>query len=159
MRENVQYQHSKVIDGLINFKIKNKMNNKKLAYFLLRIIVGVSMFGHGLVRLPKIDAFSSGMAEKFVGSIIPQFVVEPFGYLLTIAEFVIGIFLILGLFTKQNLVAGTIVMIALVFGSSAVENWPVINSQFWHAAIFLFLLWHLDYNSWAIDTRKKTAVA
>ena len=132
------------------------MKNKKLAYFLLRIIVGMSMFGHGLVRLPKIAAFSAGMAEKFQDSMIPIFMVEPFDYLLTIAEFIIGILLLLGFLTRQSLVAGSIVMIVLVFGSSAVENWPVINSQLWHAAIFAFLLWNLDYNSWAIDTSKST---
>lgn len=52
-------------------------------------------------------------------------------------------------------VAGIVLMIILVVGSSLVENSGIINSQLWNAAIFIFLFWNLDYNSWAIDCRNK----
>ncbi|WP_452225542.1 DoxX family protein [Lacinutrix chionoecetis] len=127
------------------------MKNKKQAYALTRIIVGVSMFGHGLVRLPKITEFSNGMVKKFSDSMVPELLVSPFGYALTIAEFALGILLIIGLFSKQTLLASIITMILLVFGSTMIENWSVINSQLIHATIFAFLLWFLDYNYWALD--------
>ena len=130
-------------------------NNQKLTYFLLRVIIGVSMFGHGLVRLPKIEAFSNGMVDKFQTTIIPEMLVEPFGYVLTVAEFILGLLLILGLLTKQVLVASILTMTVLVFGSTAMENWPVIDSQLIHAIMFAFLLWNLDYNAWSLDSRKK----
>lgn len=114
------------------------------------------MFGHGLVRLPKMEAFSNGMVEKFQTTIIPEILVEPFGYVLTITEFVLGLLLILGLKTKQVLVASILTMTILVFGSTATENWPVIDSQLIHAVIFAFLLWNLEYNGWSLDSRKKS---
>ena len=127
------------------------MDIKNLVYVLTRITIGVSMLGHGLVRLPKIAQFSEGMAKKFADSMLPDFIVSPFGYALTVAEFAIGILLVLGLFTKKASVAGMVVMISLIFGSCLVENWAVINSQLIHAAFFAFLIWFLHLNSWSID--------
>lgn len=109
------------------------------------------MFGHGLVRLPKMAAFSEGMVTKFAGTIIPEMLLEPFGYLLTIAEFLVGLLLIIGLFTKQAAITGVMIMCILIFGSTLVENWSVINSQLIHAAFMAYLIWFMEYNYLAID--------
>lgn len=90
------------------------MKDKNLTYLLMRLIIGISMLGHGLVRLPKIVAFSNGMVAKFSESMIPSFLVEPFGYVLTIAEFLLGVLLVLGLFTRQALIGSIITMTLLV---------------------------------------------
>lgn len=131
------------------------MKDKNLTYLLMRLIIGISMLGHGLVRLPKIVEFSNGMVAKFSDSIIPSFLVEPFGYVLTITEFLLGVLLVLGLFTRQALTGSIITMILLVLGSTMVENWSVINSQLIHAAIFAFLLWNISYNNWSLDAMIK----
>lgn len=78
----------------------------KTAYLLLRLAIGASMFGHGLVRLPKLNAFSDWMVGSFEKSILPQALVVPFSYVLPIAEFTVGLLLILGLFTRQALIGG-----------------------------------------------------
>ncbi|WP_246296990.1 DoxX family membrane protein [Flavobacterium inviolabile] len=70
------------------------------AFLLLRLAIGASMFGHGLVRLPKLNAFSSWMTGNFENTLLPQIIVLPFSYVLPIAEFGIGLLLLLGLFTK-----------------------------------------------------------
>jgi len=122
------------------------------SFLLLRLAVAISMFGHGLVRLPKLTTFSNWMIGSFENSMLPKFIVTPFSYILPIAEFVIGLLLILGLFTKPSLVAGGFVMLALLFGTSMIENWEAIPSQLIHVAIFALLLHFIDSNSWAIDT-------
>ena len=122
------------------------------SFLLLRLAVAISMFGHGLVRLPKLTIFSNWMIGSFENSMLPKFIVTPFSYILPIAEFVIGLLLILGLFTKPSLVAGGFVMLALLFGTSMIENWEAIPSQLIHVAIFALLLHSIDSNSWAIDT-------
>lgn len=120
-------------------------------FLLLRLAVGASMFGHGLVRLPKLRAFSQWMTGSFERSLLPQSLVTPFSYALPFAEFVIGLLLILGLFTRPALAAGGITMVLLIFGTSLIENWEAIPSQLLHVAFFAVLLQYGQYNSWSLD--------
>lgn len=122
------------------------------SFLLLRLAIAISMFGHGLVRLPKLTTFSNWMVGSFENSMLPKIIVAPFSYILPIAEFSIGLFLLLGIFTKPSLVAGAVVMLILLFGTSMIENWEAIPSQLIHIAFFALLLHFADYNSWAIDT-------
>lgn len=121
------------------------------SFLLLRLTIAISMFGHGLVRLPKLTAFSNWMVGSFENSMLPKIIVTPFSYILPIAEFVIGLLLLLGLFTKPSLVAGSFVVLALLFGTCMIENWEAIPSQLIHVAFFALLLHFIDYNSLAID--------
>lgn len=121
------------------------------AYLLTRLAIGTSMFGHGLVRLPKLEGFSHWMVSSFTKSMLPEALVTPFSYLLPILEFIIGILLIIGLFTRSALAAGCLVMIVLIFGSSMLENWDAIPSQLIHVAFFAVLLHFIPGNTWAVD--------
>jgi thiosulfate dehydrogenase [quinone] large subunit len=129
------------------------MKEYRLGYVLARIAIGVSMFGHGLVRLPKLEGFKNFMVQNFENSMVPEFLVTPFAYSLPILEFMVGILLIIGLFTRQALVLGAILMIMLVFGSTMIENWGIIDSQLIHAFIFIGLLLGINYNYWSLDTK------
>ena len=122
------------------------------SFLLLRLAIAISMFGHGLVRLPKLASFSNWMVGSFENSMLPKIIVTPFSYILPIAEFAIGLFLLVGIFTKPSLVVGAVVMLILLFGTSMIENWEAIPSQLIHIAFFALLLHFADYNSWAIDT-------
>lgn len=124
---------------------------KSVSFLFLRIAVGMSMFGHGAVRLPKLEIFSNWMLSQFEKSMLPASLVKPFSYVLPIAEFTIGLFLIFGLFTKQTLIAGSIVMIVLIFGTSMIENWDAVPSQLFHAVIFCWLLNYLEMNKYSMD--------
>ncbi|GLU52232.1 DoxX family protein [Dyadobacter frigoris] len=125
---------------------------QQLSFLLARLSVGMSMFGHGLVRLPKLHGFSNWMVGQFEKSMLPEIVVTPFSYILPVAELLVGIFLLIGLFTKQTLIAGSLVMIALIFGSSMIEEWGAIPSQLIHAAFFSVLLtFEKSYNCFAVD--------
>ena len=121
------------------------------SFLLLRLAIGASMLGHGLVRLPKLQTFSHWMVGNFAKSILPQTLVIPFSYVLPIAEFIIGLLLITGLFTKPALIAGSLVMIILVFGTCMIENWEALPSQLIHVAFFTILLQFISSNTWAVD--------
>jgi thiosulfate dehydrogenase [quinone] large subunit len=123
----------------------------KYSFLILRFAIGASMFGHGLVRLPKLNAFSASMVASFGKSMLPVAVVMPFSYALPFAELFTGLLLLLGLFTKEALIAGGIVMILLIFGTTTVENWDAIPAQLIHVAFFAFLLNYLSYNTVALD--------
>lgn len=134
------------------------MHNNSIAFALARITIGMSFFGHGLVRLPKLDKFSQWMVGSFQKSMLPEALVTPFSYILPVAEFIIGILLLLGLLTRFSLIAGTITMIALIFGSSMIEEWSAIPSQLLHAAFcILLLLFVQSWNGFSVDNviRKK----
>lgn len=121
------------------------------SFLLLRLAIAISMFGHGLVRLPKLTTFSNWMIGSFENSMLPKIIVTPFSYILPIAEFAIGLLLLLGLFTKPSLIAGGFVMLVLLFGTALIENWEAVPSQLIHIAFFALLLQFIDSNSWAID--------
>lgn len=121
------------------------------SFLIVRLAVAASMLGHGLVRLPKLTGFSNWMVSSFEKSMLPSALVTPFSYILPIAEFVIGLLLVIGLFTRVSLIAGGFTMVILIFGSAMVENWEAMPSQFIHAAFFAVLLSFLQYNTYAVD--------
>jgi thiosulfate dehydrogenase (quinone) large subunit len=88
----------------------------KAGFLFTRIAIGTSLFGQGLVRLPKLAAFSR-MTGTFKASLLPQVIAIPFSYALPFAEFGIGLLLLLGVFYRQALIAGAVVMMLLIFGS------------------------------------------
>jgi thiosulfate dehydrogenase [quinone] large subunit len=91
------------------------------------------------------------MIGNFEKSMIPKFMILPFSYALPVAEFLIGLLLILGIFTKPALIAGGVVMIFLLSGTGMIENWEAIPSQLIHIAFFAILLSSIEYNSYSID--------
>lgn len=121
------------------------------SYVLLRLAIGASMLGHGLVRLPKLDGFSKWMVGSFEKSLLPGVLITPFSYALPVAEFVIGLLLVAGLFTRPALIAGGLVMVLLIFGTAMIENWEAIPSQLMHAAFFAVLLHYVAVNGFALD--------
>jgi|SRR5690554_3112552 len=125
--------------------------DKKTPYLLVRLAIALSMFGHGFVRLPKLQAFSEGMLKNFENSMLPAFLTLPFSYILPIAELIVGLFLILGWFTRLSAIVGAAVMLSLIFGSSLVENWTAIPIQLIHIAFFAYVIQHIENNTYAID--------
>lgn len=121
------------------------------SFLLLRIGIGISMFGHGLVRLPKLTEFSQWMVASFEKSLLPSVIVTPFSYALPILEFGIGTLLILGLLTKQALLAGSIVMLLLLLGTMLIENWEALPSQLIHLVFFAILIQFISSNTWSLD--------
>ena len=122
-----------------------------VTYLLLRLTIGMSMFGHGLVRLTKLTAFSSGMANTFSHSPLPYALVKPFSLMLPFAEFAIGCLLLAGLFTRGALIAGCVLMIMLIFGTCMIENWDALVSQLIHSFLFAVLLQFKSANLFSLD--------
>ncbi|MBO9198636.1 MULTISPECIES: DoxX family protein [Niastella] len=122
-----------------------------ISFLLLRLTIGISFFGHGLVRFPKLQAFSNWMVGSFKQSMLPTSLVMPFSYILPFAEFTIGFLLITGLLTKYALLAGGIVMLLLLFGTTMIESWEAIPSQIIHVVLLAVLLHFLNANSFALD--------
>jgi len=128
-----------------------KKIQQQTAFALLRIAMGVNLLGHGLVRFSKLDGFRDWMVTTFKDSLIPSFAVTTWGSVLPFLEFGIGLLLILGLFTYRASIAGAIVIIILLFGSTLIENWDWAGIQMIYALFFYFLISNVEKNSWSID--------
>ena len=122
-----------------------------ITFLLLRLAIAVSVLGHGLVRLPKLSAFSNWMVNSFEKSMLPKILIVPFSYVLPLAEFIVGVLLFTGLFTRPALIVGAIIMILLIFGTAVIENWEALPSQLIHVAFYAVLLQFSQYNYWALD--------
>ena len=117
------------------------MKDFKSTFFFLKLPIAVSLLGHGLVRLPKLPAFTDWLVTTMEKSVIPEFLIVPFGYFLPIAEFLIGLSLLIGFQVKYSLFAGLALMSILIFGSSSIENWSAIESQLLHSFYLFGLVW------------------
>ncbi len=116
------------------------MKDFKTTFFFLRLPIAVSLLGHGLVRLPKLPA-TDWLVTTMEKSVIPEFLIVQFGYFLPIAEFLIGLSLLIGFRMKYSLFAGLALMSVLIFGSSSIENWIAIESQLLHSFYLFGLVW------------------
>lgn len=123
----------------------------KWAYLLSRLAIGLSFFGHGLIRLPKLSGFSQWMMGQFSKSFLPDFLVLPFSYALPLLEFLSGLLILIGLFTRQGLLLAGAISLALIFGTTVIENWDALPSQLIHVAFLSVLLTYLPHNSYAVD--------
>jgi thiosulfate dehydrogenase [quinone] large subunit len=128
-----------------------RMTDRRIGYLLMRLAVGVSLLGHGLVRIPKLGRFHDHLTSDFTHSILPKTLVSVAGYALPFVEFCIGAMLVVGLLTKLGLIAGVLGMTALVFGSTTIEDYSVIGEQLIHAAIMVGLIVFLEHNTCSVD--------
>ncbi|KFF12094.1 DoxX family protein [Chryseobacterium soli] len=120
------------------------MKDFKTTFFFLRLPVAVSLAGHGLVRLPKLQTFSEWMVTTMEKSAIPTALLVPFSYILPIAEAIIGIVLLIGFKTKYTLYTGLMLMSILILGSCSIENWSAIEAQLLHSLYLFGLFWMYD---------------
>lgn len=81
------------------------MKDFKTAFFFLRLPLAISLLGHGLVRLPKLQTFSNWMVTSMEKSAIPTTLLIPFSYALPIIEAALGILLLIGFKIKYMLYA------------------------------------------------------
>ena len=127
------------------------MKIEELSYLLARLPIGMSFFGHGLARLPKLDTFSHWMAAQFTKTALPQSLVLSFGYILPIFELLIGILVLIGLFTRSAILLGIIIILILIFGSSLIEEWMNVFIQVIYGAYFVVLYRYIIYNRASFD--------
>ncbi|MDO7854343.1 MauE/DoxX family redox-associated membrane protein [Hymenobacter convexus] len=132
------------------------LTNPELAFVLGRLLMGVAFLTHFLVRLPKLAAFQAGMVKQFANSMLPELLVRPFAAVLPFVEGSIGLLLIIGLFTRPALAAALLLMTALVFGSSLLEQWDTVGTQLVYGLFLFALVLHCQHNRLCLDRRPAT---
>lgn len=127
-------------------------NNRALAYAILRVALGVNIFGHGFFRvLSGVGAFAHGMVVGMDKGPLPHALSLGFGYCIPWIELAVGTLLLAGLFTRAALAAGGLFIVALTFGTTSVQNWQGAGGQLLYSLVFFVLLWCVDANSLSMD--------
>jgi thiosulfate dehydrogenase [quinone] large subunit len=113
----------------------------------------VDIFFHGLSRLlGDHAALLAYLSQQMAKAPISKSLLPPFAAALPWTEATIGLLLLLGLFTRFALVAGSLEMIVLMAGITLAQNWEVAGIQLIYCAIYFVLLTHRGRNFYSLDT-------
>jgi thiosulfate dehydrogenase (quinone) large subunit len=127
--------------------------DRRLAYAMLRFTLGLSIFMHGLVRMPHLGAFADNTAKLFVNTPLPAFTVRLFATGLVFVEAAVGLLVLLGLWTRWALFLGALTMAALVFGTALRSDWNTLAIQMLYVLIYAALIAAREYNQYSLDAR------
>lgn len=122
-----------------------------MAHGLARLALGINIAMHGITRIPKFDAFAAYLGKQFAASPLPSEMVRVSAYMIVAAETIVGILLLLGLFTRTALIAGSVTMLVLLFGTCLVWNWDAAGAQMVYVAFFTGLLATVKNNHYSLD--------
>jgi thiosulfate dehydrogenase [quinone] large subunit len=114
---------------------------RRLAYVLLRVSLGMDFLGHGAVRLLHgVGAFAAGMVKQMAETPLPAGFVHGFGLVLPVVELTLGVALLLGLLTRWALIGGALLMLVLMFGVTLRQDWATAGMQLIYCFLFALLL-------------------
>jgi len=127
-------------------------SDRRLAYALLRTIIGVNLAVHGISRLlAGPHAFAASLVGLFHATPLPAWSVMTFGLALPWLEAALGLLILLGLATRFALVAASLTILALTFGSTLRQDWESAGLQLIYAAIYAALLTFRTENVYSLD--------
>jgi thiosulfate dehydrogenase (quinone) large subunit len=128
-------------------------NDERTAYVLLRIVVGINLMMHGISRMiAGPGAFAAKLVMQFDHTFLPAWSVWGFALILPSIEGLLGLLLLLGLRTRATLIAASLLIAILTFGSAIIQDWTSASIQLTYALVYAALLFLRRYNSWSIDT-------
>ena len=125
--------------------------DRRLAFAFLRFTLGLNILMHGAVRLPILNAFVGGLVKEFAKTPLPAVAVKAFAYSLPFEEGLVGLFVLVGLWTRSALLLGALIMAALVFGTALLSDWNTLAIQMLYVVIYAALLALREYNDYSLD--------
>ncbi len=125
-------------------------NDRALAYALLRLSLGINICFHGVQRLPILEKFATGMIKNFDG-VLPAALVAPYAYTVPFAEAIIGALLVVGLAQRPALIAGSLLMASLTFGTALRAQHDVLFQQLGYELVYFVLLAVLSWDRISLD--------
>jgi thiosulfate dehydrogenase [quinone] large subunit len=131
-------------------------SDKAFAHTLARLALGLTIAMHGYVRLPQLDKFASGMQKEFAATFLPGGLVYATGCGIAVAEVLIGTLLVLGLFLRLTLVAGTLLMMLLLFGVCLLQKWDLAGLQLSYVAFYAALLATAGWDRYSVDAMRRS---
>lgn len=122
------------------------------AYTVLRIVFGFAMFMHGCARLiGGIDVYAHRYIAGFAGTALPHGLVVLVIYAIPYLEVVIGVPIVLGLWTRWALLANAALLLVFIFGSGMQQAWNGVETQLVYTLIVSLLLLGSGLNVVSLD--------
>ncbi len=116
-------------------------SERQWAYALLRLLLGVNLFGHGATRIYHgVNNFANGMVAHMSSIVLPAPFVHSFALTVPWIELTLGTCLILAIFTRAILTAAMFFMIALTVGVTIKQDWPTAGLQLVYGFVIFALL-------------------
>ena len=125
--------------------------DRSLAFVFLRITLGLNILMHGAVRLPILSVFVAGLVKEFAKTPLPAVAVKAFAYSLPFEEGLVGLFVLVGLWTRNALLLGALIMAALFFGTAPLSDWNTLGIQMLYVVIYAALLALREHNEYSLD--------
>jgi thiosulfate dehydrogenase [quinone] large subunit len=128
-------------------------SDERLAYVLLRAVVGTNLMMHGVSRMiTGSGEFAAKLVMQFAHTPLPAWSVWAFSLVLPAIECGLGLLLLIGLRTRAVLIAASLLILVLTVGSSLLQDWAAAATQLTYAAVYAALLFLHRHNDWSIDT-------
>ena len=121
-------------------------------YFVLRFSLGVDMFMHYIVRQWGVSQDFVPVTEKlFVGNLLPMSWVHYFLTFLPYFEGLLGILLLLGLWSRLAITTEGLLVTVLLFGTAIRSDWTVVSHQMIYLLFVFFLLAVEEWDYFSVD--------
>ena len=124
-----------------------------LAYGLFRLTFGLNIMMRGIVRIAVgLPAFQNYMLTQFKDvPVMPPAFLIPFASALPFIETVIGFCILVGLQTRAALIAGSLMISALTFGTMMRQDFTIAGLQLDYAIAFFILIALRQWNLISVD--------
>jgi thiosulfate dehydrogenase [quinone] large subunit len=134
--------------------MSNTQTDERIAYAFLRFVFGLNICFHGLTRLlAGRPAFLAYLIKSLAPAVlVPKAAIPPLAVVLPWVEAIIGLLLLLGLFTRLSLIVGFLVMILLMAGVTLAQDWATASLQLMYCLIYFILLTFLSRNHFSLDS-------
>jgi thiosulfate dehydrogenase [quinone] large subunit len=141
------------LPGMDSHVATDRHSDAAMAYALFRFTFGVNIMMRGVVRIALgLPAFQAYMLTQFkdVPIMSPAFL-TPFASVLPFVETLIGFLILVGFQTRTALIAGSLMITALTFGTMLRSDFTIAWLQLDYAIAFFLLLALRSWNVISVD--------
>ena len=139
--------------ALTGMQTSDWRSDGSLAYGLFRFTFGLNIMMRGVVRIALgLPAFQNYMLTQFKDvPVMPPAFLIPFASVLPFIETLIGLCILIGFQTRTALIAGSLMITALTFGTMLRQDFTIAWLQLDYAIAFFILLALRQWNLISVD--------
>ncbi len=141
------------LPGMDSHVTTDRRSDAAMAYALFRFTFGVNIMMRGVVRIALgLPAFQAYMLTQFKDvPVMPTAFLTSFASVLPFVETLIGLLILVGFQTRNALIAGSLMITALTFGTMLRSDFTIAWLQLDYAIAFFLLLALRSWNVISID--------
>ena len=139
--------------ALTGMQTSDWRSDGSLAYALFRFTFGLNIMMRGIVRIALgLPAFQNYMLTQFKDvPVMPSAFLIPFASVLPFIETLIGLCILVGFQTRAALVAGSLMIAMLTFGTMLRQDFTIAWLQLDYAIAFFILIALRQWNLISLD--------